>query len=98
MKTITFNQKNSVSGQPTVILNSITIDAEKALTATSTKSIYLRIGFMNKTPFISQRGNGTNGAGDIISLNINENVTIDLQNNVFDCVNLWAEKNNLIIK
>lgn len=39
MKTLILNQKNSVSGQPTAILNSITIDADKLLSAKSTKSV-----------------------------------------------------------
>lgn len=98
MKTITFQQKNSVSGEPTVILNSFTINCEDAKKATSTKSIYVRIGFMNKTPFISQRGSGSEGAGDIISLNINESVEIPVQFNLYERLSVWADKNNLKIK
>lgn len=96
MKTITFNQKNSVSGQPTEILESFTIDAEKALTSKSTRSIYVRIGYMNKTPFISQRGNGGSGSGDVCSLTASD--TIDVQYSLYERLKVWAEKNDLIIE
>lgn len=98
MTTITFKQKNSVSGEPTLILNSFTISAEAAKLAQSTKSIYVRVGFMNKTPFISQKGNGANGAGDVISLNITESVEIPVQFNLYERLSVWAEKNNLKMK
>ena len=67
MKTVTFLEKINTSGQPIKNGKQLIFNATKAQQKTEgTKSIYVRTGFLNGTPFLSQRGNGSGGAGDIV--------------------------------
>lgn len=93
---ITFVEKINGSGQRIKLGQRFTIDCEKAKKAVSTNTIYIRIGFMNGTPFISQRGNGSGGAGDIISLNIKESCQVEVGKNLFSRLKIWADKNSLV--
>lgn len=99
MKTITFLEKINRSGQPIKIGSQFIFNATKAQEKTeSTKSIYVRTGFLNGTPFLSQKGNGSGGAGDIVKLNLDENVAIKISVSLYDRIKTFAEKNNLIVK
>ena len=99
MKTITFLEKTNTSGQPIKIGKQLVINATKAQKGTvSTNTIYVRTGFLNGTPFLSQKGNGAGGAGDIIKLNLDENVSIQVGANLFERIRIFAEKNGLIVK
>lgn len=99
MKTVTFLEKINTSGQPIKIGKQLILNATKAQQKTEgTKSIYVRTGFLNGTPFLSQRGNGSGGAGDIVRLNLDENVSIEVSASLFDRIKTFAEKNNLIVK
>ncbi|MFT3753695.1 MAG: hypothetical protein QM800_12755 [Paludibacter sp.] len=91
---LTFREKINSSGEPIKIGNSIIINAKK-LIGNSTKSLYIRTGFKNGKLFLSQRGNGGGGAGDICSLH--ENVDINVNGNLFDRIYQFAEKCNAII-
>ena len=99
METITFLEKSNTSGQPIKIGSQLILNATKAQQKTEgTKSIYVRTGFLNGTPFLSQRGNGAGGAGDIIKLNFAENVSVEVSASLFDRIKTFSEKNNLIVK
>jgi hypothetical protein len=99
MKTVTFLEKTNTGGQPIKIGKQLILNATKAQQKTEkTNSIYVRTGFLNGTPFLSQRGNGAGGAGDIIKLNLDENVSVEVSASLFDRIKTFAEKNNLIVK
>ena len=83
MATLKFTNSNST----------LIIDSEK-LIGVSTKSLYVRKGFKNGTLFLSQRGNGANGAGDICK--INEDSEIAVHENLYDRLVVYAEKANAI--
>ena len=70
-------------------------DSEK-LIGVATKSLYVRKGFKNGTLFLSQRGNGANGAGDICK--INEDAEFEVNSKLFDRLTIYSEKANAIIK
>jgi hypothetical protein len=70
------------------------MDAEK-LIGVSTKSLYIRKGFKNGTLFISQRGNGAGGAGDVCILDCVN--LVDVKSNLFDRLKIYAEKAGAII-
>lgn len=95
MSTLVFNQKVNSIGEPVKIGKTIKIDSEK-LIGQSTKSLYVRKGFLNGTLFLSQKGNGANGAGDICK--IYEDCDIDVNSNLFERLEVLAEKANAIIK
>ncbi len=94
--TIEFQEKVNGSGEPIKIGRSFKINTEKAKQAKhGTKSIYVRIGFKNKTPFISQRGNGVGGSGDLISLNIISDAVLQINSSLYERLVIWSDKNNL---
>lgn len=94
MATLVFNQKIQAIGEPIKIGETLKVDSEK-LIGNSTKSLYVRKGFLNGTLFLSQRGNGANGAGDICK--INEDVEINVNSNLFERLRVLAEKSNAIL-
>jgi len=55
----------------------------------STKSIYIRKGFKNGSLFLSQKGNGSTGAGDICEINTKE---IEVKDNLFNRIKIFASK------
>lgn len=97
--TIEFQEKVNGSGEPIKIGRSFKINTQKAKQAKQakhgTKSIYVRIGFINKTPFISQRGNGIGGSGDLISLNIINDAILQVNSSLYERLVIWSDKNNL---
>lgn len=88
MKTLTIKNINNNS--------EFTINAENCQKGMETKSIYVRLGYMNGNLFISQRGNGAGGRGDICKCSINENTIVSVKDNLYDRLNIWANKYNLI--
>ena len=70
------------------------LDIEK-LKSTSTKSLYIRTGKLHGTKFLSQRGNGSEGAGDIIK--IEETTSVDVKENLFDRIRIYGGKANAIL-
>lgn len=94
MTTLKFNEKINGNGEPVKIGQSILINGEK-LIGHSTKSLYVRKGFKNGTLFLSQKGNGANGAGDICK--VLEDAEIDVNANLFDRIKILAEKAEAII-
>lgn len=97
MKTLTFIEKINGSGEPIRHGDKLVIDAEK-LIGTSTKSLYIRKGFLHGNLFLSQRGCGSTGAGDICPL-INDTPIqeIEVNANLFMRLQQLAEKANAII-
>lgn len=73
--------------------STLVIDSEK-LIGVSTKSLFVRKGFKNGTLFLSQRGNGANGAGDICK--IQQDGEYEVNGNLFDRLLVYAEKANAI--
>lgn len=59
-------------------------------TSKSTKTIYVRKGFLNGTLFLSEKGNGVTGAGDIAKLTER---AIEVNPNLFDRLYIFANKN-----
>ena len=99
MKTITFLQKINTSGQPIEIGEQFIMDAEKAQKdAQGTNSIYVRRGYLNNTPFLSQRGHGSSGDGDVCKLNEDENLVVAVSNSLYSSILIFAEKNKLVVK
>ncbi len=70
------------------------IDAEK-LIGVETKSLYIRKGILNGTLFLSQRGNGAEGKGDICRLKDTKAITVN--NNLYDRIKVYAEKAEAIL-
>ena len=87
MKTIKFIEKNSS--------RVLSINSGK-LIGVSTKSLYVRRGFTNGTLFLSQRGQGTNGAGDICPLNVS--AEIEVNTNLFNRIQIYAQKAGAMLK
>ena len=56
-----------------------------------TNSIYIRKGYLHGTLFLSQHGRGAEGAGDICRIDESE---IEVNENLFDRLRIFAEKNN----
>ena len=71
----------------------LVVDSEK-LVGVSTKSLYVRKGFKNGILFLSQRGNGANGAGDICK--IQQDGVFEVKDNLFYRLFVYAEKANAI--
>lgn len=94
MTTLKFNEKINGAGEPVKIGRTIKIDSEK-LIGNSTKSLYVRRGFLNGTLFLSQRGNGGHGAGDICKLL--EDIEVDVNENLFSRIQILADKSGAII-
>lgn len=94
MKKLTVIEKTNTSGQPVSYGKKITINTEK-LIGFSTNSLYIRTGHLNGILFLSQRGNGTNGSGDICQ--INECATIEVNENLFSRIVAFAEKTNATV-
>lgn len=80
MKSLTFTTANGAS---------LIVDAQ-SLIGKSTKSLYVRKGFKNGTLFLSQKGNGQWGAGDICKLS--ETNPIQVNENLFDRIAILANK------
>ncbi len=94
MANLTVVGKINTSGNPIEYGQTLLIDSGK-LIDNSTKSLYIRKGFMNGTLFLSQRGNGANGAGDICK--IEEDTRIEVNSNLFLRIYEFANKSNAII-
>lgn len=95
MATLTVIKKTNTSGQPTSNGKKIAINTEK-LIGFSTNSLYIRTGHLNGTLFLSQKGNGTNGSGDICKAN--EDATIEVNESLFSRISILAEKANAIVQ
>jgi hypothetical protein len=67
----------------------IEIDSQK-LIGKSTKSLYIRKGFINETLFLSQKGNGSWGSGDICKLD--QDATIEVGANLFGRLKVYFDK------
>lgn len=89
MATLTIIEKVNGSGDPVNYGRTLTIDTEK-LIGKSTQSLYIRTGKMNGTRFLSQRGNGSDGAGDICS--IENDSTIYVSAALFNRIEILANK------
>lgn len=95
MATLKFIEKTNSAGEPIKHGSTMVINSEK-LIGVSTKSLYIRKGFKNGTLFLSQRGNGSEGAGDIYP--IDKDGTIEVGSNLFNRLSVYAEKAGAIIK
>lgn len=93
MATLTIIEKVNTSGNPIAYGEKLAIDTTK-LEGTSTKSVYIRKGKLNGTLFLSQRGNGSEGAGDICKLEAGE---VEVSSSMFDRLRIFAEKANAIM-
>lgn len=67
----------------------LSIEAQ-TLIGKSTNSLYIRKGFKNGNLFLSQKGNGQWGAGDVCKLT--ETKTILVNDNLFDRISFLANK------
>ena len=95
MHVITVKEKVNTSGQPIKYGKTLKINAGN-LIGISTKSLYVRKGFLHGTLFLSQRGSGASGAGDICKLL--EDNTIEVNSNLFGRLHTYAEKAKAIVK
>jgi hypothetical protein len=95
MAILTIIEKTNNAGEPVKHGETLVIDSEK-LIGVATKSLYVRKGFKNGTLFLSQKGNGANGAGDICK--INEDAELEVNSKLFDRLTVYAEKANAIVK
>jgi len=73
---------------------SFTINAGN-LIGVSTKSLYIRKGFLSGTLFLSQRGNGAGGDGDICEL-LNTK-TISVSDNLYSRLKEYAKKAKALV-
>lgn len=89
MTTLTVREKVNGPGEPIRHGETIRIDAEK-LIGTSTGSLYIRKGFKNGTLFLSQRGQGSGGAGDLCP--IAQDNELEVNSKLFDRLRIYAEK------
>ena len=80
MNTLTFKSTNG---------NQLTVNPE-TLMGKSTKSLYIRKGFKNGTFFLSQKGNGCWGAGDVCKLS--ETSPVLVNENLFDRISILVNK------
>lgn len=94
MRTLKLIQKINDAGEPIKHGETLIINIEK-LIGFETKSLYIRKGFKNGTLFLSQKGSGGNGAGDICK--IREDSTIEVNFKLFDRIKILATKANAII-
>lgn len=94
MATITIIEKTNNSAEPIKYGSRLVIDSEK-LIGISTKSLYVRKGFKNGTLFLSRKGHGGYGAGDICK--INEDTKIEVSSSLFNRLYMYSEKANAII-
>ena len=94
MATLTFFEKLNHAGEPVRHGAKLVIDSEK-LIGVDTKSLYVREGFMNGTLFLSQKGNGAGGAGDICK--IHQDAELEVNDNLFRRLLIYAEKADAII-
>ena len=67
----------------------LTVEAQ-SLIGKSTNSLYVRKGFKNGTMFLSQKGNGQWGAGDVCKLSETNPVLVN--DNLFDRISILASK------
>ena len=67
----------------------LTVDAQ-SLIGKSTNRLYVRKGFKNGTLFLSQKGNGQFGAGDVCKLS--ETNTVLVNDNLFDRISILGNK------
>ena len=88
-------EKTNSAGEPIKHGSTLVINSEK-LIGFSTKSLYIRKGFKNGTLFLSQRGNGSGGSGDIYQ--IGKDGSIEVGSNLFNRLTVYAEKAGAIIK
>lgn len=95
MHTITVTEKTNASGEPIKHGRKMKINAGN-LVGVSTKSLYVRKGFLNGTLFLSQKGNGAGGSGDLCK--IFETSSLEVPTNLFDRIETFAKKANAIIK
>jgi len=93
MATLTIIEKTNNAGEPVKHGATLVVDSEK-LIGVATKSLYVRKGFKNGTLFLSQRGHGENGAGDICK--INEDAEFEVNSKLFDRLKVYAEKANAV--
>lgn len=95
MSTLKIIEKTNTPGEPIKHGSTLVINSDK-LVGVSTKSLYVRKGFKNGTFFLSQRGSGSGGAGDIYP--IDNDGTIEVGSGLFDRLTVYAEKAGAIIK
>jgi hypothetical protein len=94
MAELTVNEKINSAGQPIKYGASLVIEMEK-LTSTSTASLYVREGNLNGNSFLSQRGYGAEGKGDISRIDIKGN--IDVNKSLFSKIKNYAQKANAVV-
>ena len=94
MKILVIKEKINSPGQPIEHGQALKIDCDK-LEGTSTKSIYIRKGFMNGTLFLSKKGHGAGGAGDI--WNLSNDGEIEVNSNLFNRILTFAKKANALV-
>ena len=94
MATLTIIEKTNNAGEPVKHGVTLAIDSDK-LIGVATKSLYVRKGLTNGTLFLSQRGNGSNGAGDICK--IQKDVVFEVNSKLFERITIYAKKANAII-
>ena len=80
MKTLIFTTANG---------NQLTVNPE-TLIGKSTNNLYIRKGFKNGTLFLSQKGNGQWGAGDVCKLSETNPVLVN--ENLFDRILILVNK------
>ena len=90
---LTIIEKTNLPGEPVKHGEVLKISPEK-LIGTSTNSLYVRTGFLNGTLFLSQRGNGETGSGDICKLT---DVEIEVNAQLFSRIKIFAEKAGAIV-
>lgn len=93
MSKLTFKEKINKPGNPIEIGQVITLDGDK-LVGFKTKSLYIRKGRINGTLFLSQRGHGGTGSGDICQ--INKDIELEVSANLFCRIADLAKKANII--
>jgi hypothetical protein len=94
MHIIKVQEKTNSSGEPTKYGRKMAINAGN-LVGVSTNSLYIRKGFLNGTLFLSQKGNGVGGSGDICKL-FGDN-SIEVNSKLYERIRLYAEKAKAII-
>lgn len=93
MAKLTFKEKINKPGNSIEIGQVITLDGE-SLVNFSTKSLYIRKGRINGTLFLSERGHGDTGSGDICP--INKEIQLEVSSNLFCRILDLAKKANII--
>ena len=93
MSKLKFKEKINKPGNPIEIGQVITLDGDK-LVGFNTKSLYIRKGRINGTLFLSEKGHGGTGSGDICP--INKEIQLEVSSNLFCRILDLAKKANAI--